>query len=144
MAYYKKRLLKSSGLWYPVSVTQGNVSHNKLCTRLAEISTVSKSDVNAVLGNLAGVLADYMALGQTVKIDGLGTFYYTAVTKGNGVATEEEVTAKQITGVRVRFIPETTFNSSGNAVRGLVADEIDWNEVDASTTSTTDEEEESE
>ena len=144
MGYYKKRYIKSSGLWYPVSVTQGKVSHNKLCTRLAEISTVSKSDVNAVLGNLAGVLADYMALGQTVKIDGLGTFYYTAVATGNGVATADEVTAKQITGVRVRFIPETTYNSSGNAVRGLVADEIDWTEVDASTTSTTDEEEASE
>lgn len=144
MGFYKKRYIKTSGLWYPVSVTQGKVSHNKLCTRLAEISTVSKSDVNAVLGNLAGVLADYMALGQTVKIDGLGTFYYTAVATGNGVATAEEVTAKQITGVRVRFIPETTYNSSGNAVRGLVADEIEWTEVDSATTDTDEEEEASE
>lgn len=130
--------MKASGKWYPTSVTQGKVSHNKLCSRLAEISTVSKSDVNAVLGNLAGVLADYMSLGQTVKIDGLGTFYYTAVTNGQGVDTADEVSAKQITGVRVRFIPETTFNANGNAVRSLVADEIEWNEVSDSATDTTD------
>ncbi len=47
-----------------------------------------------------------MALGHTVKIDGLGTFYYTATSTKNGVATEEEVTANQIVGVCVRFIPE--------------------------------------
>lgn len=48
-------------------------------------STVSRSDVYAVLMDLAGVLADYMAQGRSVKIDGLGTFYYTITAGGNGV-----------------------------------------------------------
>ena len=29
-------------------------------------------------------LADYMAQGRSVKIDGLGTFYYTCASHGNG------------------------------------------------------------
>lgn len=109
----------------------GTVEMDKIIDRLADISTVSKSDVQAVLGDLAKVMADYMSLGFTVKIDGLGTFYYTAVTNKQGVATREEVTAKQITGVRVRFLPEGE-RKNGNKVltRALSNVSIDWREVD--------------
>ena len=47
-----------------------------------------------------------MAQGRTVKIDGVGTFYYTAAANKKGVQTAKEVSASQIVGVRVRFIPE--------------------------------------
>lgn len=59
--------------------------------------------MQAVLAELLSVLADYMALDKTVKLDGLGTFYYTITAAGNGVDTPEEVNADQITGVRVRL-----------------------------------------
>ena len=132
MAYFKKVLQKINGLWYPKSITMGEpITTEKIIDRLAQISTVSKSDVRAVLGDLASVMADYMALGHTVKIDGLGTFYYTAVASKQGVATKEEVTADLITGVRVRFIPETR-RKNGNriATRALSDVDITWNEVD--------------
>ena len=71
MAYYKKVQQKINGLWYPQSVTMGEpITTEKIIERLSAISTVSKSDVRAVLGDLATVLADYMALGHTVKLDG--------------------------------------------------------------------------
>ena len=130
MAYYKKRQQKVNGLWYPQSVTVGKpITTKKIVARLVQMSTVSKSDANAVLADLASVMADYMALGHTVKIDGLGTFYYTAVSQKQGVATPEEVSANQITGVRIRFIPETT-RSNGNkkVTRSLSDVEIDWQE----------------
>jgi len=59
----------------------------------------------------------------------VGTFYYTAVASGNGVDSPDKVTAKQITGVRVRFIPETS-RSSNNQVttRSLVDSNIFWEE----------------
>ena len=103
------------------------ISTDRIAERLAEISTVSRSDVLAVLGNLASVMADYMALGKSVKIDGLGTFYFTAVANGTGVETPEEVNANQITGVRVRFIPETK-RTDGNrrTYRSLTDIEIEW------------------
>ena len=70
-----------------------------------------------------------MADGRTVKLDGVCTFYYTAVASGNGVDSPDKVTAKQITGVRVRFIPETS-RSSNNQVttRSLVDSNIFWEE----------------
>lgn len=128
MAYYKKKQQKVNGLWYPQSVLSGSpISTDRIAERLAEISTVSRSDVMAVLGNLSSVMADYMALGKSVKIDGLGTFYFTAVASGTGVKTPEEVNANQITGVRVRFIPETK-RTDGNrrTYRSLTDIDIEW------------------
>ncbi len=81
-------------------------------------------------------MGDYMAQGRSVKLDGIGSFYFTAATNKNGVATEKEVTAALINGVRVRFIPETRFRGGGTrtagggrrAVRGLSDVDIEWEE----------------
>lgn len=131
MAYYKKRQQKVNGLWYPQSVTVGEpIDTDKIIERLAQISTVSRSDVQAVLGDLAPVMADYMALGHSVKLDGLGTFYYTAVANKKGVATEAEVNANQITGVRVRFLPEgKRTNGNRTLTRSLSDTDIKWQEL---------------
>lgn len=133
MAFFKKIQQKINGLWYPKSVTVGNpVKTDEVADRLAQISTVSRADTYAVLKDLAGVMADYMAQGRTVKLDGLGTFYYTAVATKQGVEKKEDVNASLITGVRVRFIPE--FHRSGNGrsmVRSLISDNIFWVELPA-------------
>lgn len=121
-----------------MAVTVGKpVNTDEVADRLAQISTVSRADTYAVLKDLAGVLADYMAQGRTVKMDGLGTFYYTANTIKNGVADEKDVSAAQIAGVRVRFIPEARRSGSGRSmVRSLISDNIFWVELpaDAKTT----------
>lgn len=138
MAFFKKVKQKINGLWYPKAVTVGKpVTTDEVADRLAQISTVSRADTYAVLKDLAGVLADYMSQGRTVKIEGLGTFYYTSNSSGKGVAAEKDVTAAQITGVRVRFIPEARKSgSSRSMVRSLISDNIFWVELpaDAATT----------
>jgi len=111
---------------------------SRLVERLAQISTVSKSDVQAVMGDLASVLADYMSLGYTVEIEGLGTFYYTAVTNKQGVSTAEEVSPEQITDVRIRFLPETSRSSDNKTVtRALSNVEIKWEEYGSKNEKTT-------
>ena len=71
-----------------------------------------------------------MGQGRTVKIDGIGTFYYTATSTKRGVPTAEEVSASLINGVRVRFLPEVERNS-GNQVttRSMVNTKIVWKEA---------------
>jgi len=130
MAFYKKVQKKVNQKWYPQSVTVGKpVTTDEVADRLAQISTVSRADTYAVLKDLGGVLSDYMAQGRTVKLDGVGTFYYTANSQGQGVDTADEVSAKQITGVRVRFLPETGRNSNNQVVtRSLVSSNIFWEE----------------
>lgn len=139
MAFFKKQKQKINGKWYPQAVTVGKpVTTDMVAKRLAEISTVSPGDTYAVLKNLGGVLALFMEQGLTVKLDGFGTLYYTAVTNGQGVDTEEEVSAKQITGVRVRFIPEARRSSSNKiTTRSLVSEDIYWEELPTQATPTT-------
>lgn len=131
MAFFKKVLKKMGGKWHPQAVTVGKpVATKEVSDRLSQISTVSRADVYAVLMDLAGVMADYMAQGRSVKIDGLGTFYYTCTSNGNGADSADKVNASQITGVRVRFIPEATKKSGSRSMnRTLVSDNIFWMEL---------------
>jgi len=93
---------------------------------------VAPADVKAVLEALSGVMGDYMAQGRSVKLDGIGSFYFQATASGNGVDSADKVSANQINGVKVRFIPETTYRRQGGgrrAVRGLTDMEIEWIDV---------------
>lgn len=130
MAFFKKTKQKINGKWYPKSVTVGKpVTTDEVAQRLAKESTVSPADTFAVLKALGGVLGDFMANGRTVKLDGVGTFYYTANASGNGVESADKVNSTQITGVRVRFLPEVRANSSHQiTTRSLVGDNIFWEE----------------
>lgn len=132
MAFFKKVKKAINGKWYPQGVTIGGpVGTDKIADELAQISTVSRGDVYAVLADLGSVMARYMALGHTVKLDGVGTFFYTPVMKGQGVDTREEVSVKQILGTRVRFIPESR-RASNNRItsRTLVSREVTWEDID--------------
>ena len=112
MAFYKKVKMKVNGKWYPKSVlVDSAVTTEQVAKRMAAESTVSPADVRAVLTALGGVMGDYMAQGRSVKLDGIGSFYFTAQAKKNGVATEKEVTAALI-----------------NDVRGLTDVDIEWEE----------------
>ena len=97
MAFYKKTKMKVNGKWYPKAVLVSSpATTEQVAKRLAAESTVSPADVRAVLTALGGVMGDFMAQGRSVKLDGVGSFYFTAVTNKNGVAIEKEVSANQI------------------------------------------------
>lgn len=126
MAYYKK--IKLNGKWYPRSVTVGKpVTITEVAERISAGCTVSPADISAVLLALGGVLGDFMAEGRTVKLEGMGTLYYTSNAEGNGVDSAEEVSAEQINGIRVRFVPQTRLNQRNKVVsRALVRKDINW------------------
>ena len=133
MAFYKKIQMAINKKWYPQSCLVGNpVTTDQIAKRLAAESTVAPADVKAVLEALSGVMGDYMAQGRSVKLDGIGSFYFQATASGNGVDSADKVSANQINGVKVRFIPETTYRRQGGgrrAVRGLTDMEIEWIDV---------------
>ena len=124
--------MKVNGKWYPKSVlVMSSIITEQVAKRIATESTVSPADVRAVLTALGGVMGDYMSQGRSVKLDGIGSFYFTAVTMKNGVDKPEEVNATLIRGVRVRFIPETRYRGAGKgcvSTRGLSDVDIDWEE----------------
>ena len=130
MAFFKRTLKKVNNLWYPQSVTWGKpVTTREVANELSAISTVTRGDTFAVVENLGRVLSNYMAQGRTVKLDGVGTFYYTACASKKGVKTAEEVNASQINSVRVRFLPEIGRTVGGRVTtRSMVDTKIVWEE----------------
>ena len=94
--------------------------------------TVTYADVMAVLGELPGVMADYMGQGKSVRLDGLGTFRYTLDSKG--VETESDFDfQKQVRAVRVQFVPqrEGAMTKGSTATRTLVPSDLEWIPYDA-------------
>ena len=79
MPFWKKVFSKRTNVYYPQAIVQGDPVETKdLAEELAFVSTVSKSDVNAVLGDIARVMNTFMANGKSVHIDGLGYFRWRA------------------------------------------------------------------
>lgn len=134
MAFYKKQFNEKFGVYYPAAIVVGTpVTTKTVAKRLSAMCTVTYADVMAVLGELAGVVADYMAQGKSVRLDGLGTFRYTLKTKG----VEDEADFdfhKQLRAVRVQFVPERegAVSKGSTATRGLVPSGIQWTAYDAS------------
>ena len=124
MIFWKRVQQAINDLWYPRSVTVGKpVETQELANRIARESTVSPADTHAVLRALPAIMADFMKESRAIHLEGLGWFRYTTVSAGNGVATKDEVSSDQITGLRVQFTPDRTRNMSGGYTRALIADE---------------------
>lgn len=132
MAYFRRKQYKVNKKWYPKSTTIGKpVTTKEVAKKLADLSSLSTGDVISVLNLLGGVIGDLMNQGRTVKLDGVGTFFYTIDTAGNGVDTPEEVNANQINRTRVRFIPEVERGTKGQVTtRSLVGSNVFWELLD--------------
>ena len=126
MAFYKKQKLGKK--WYPRAVTgKSPFTTDDVAARLSKISTVSRGDTYAVLANLGDVLADMLSTGQSVRLMGVGTFYLTCQSVGQGVDMPEEVSPRQITAVKVGFIPEYKRGHKGQITeQTLIAEDLEW------------------
>ena len=107
-------------LFYPRVVLAGNVGTDRIAREIAELSALSTGDTKSVIDNLVTVMARHLQASESVTLDGLGTFRFTLSSSGNGVETEDEVSATQ-GQLRVRFLPASTRNLDGTlATRSLV------------------------
>ena len=124
MAFYKKQHNKKFGVWYPSAITVGQpVPTKKVAQRLSAMCTVTYADV----------MAELMAQGKSVRLEGLGTFRYTLSAKGVSNETDFDF-QKQLRAVRVQFVPqrEGLMTKGGTATRGLVPTGIEWLAYDPS------------
>lgn len=134
MPFWKKAFNKKNAVYYPQAIVQGKpVETETIAKDLAKISTVSNSDVQAVLGDIAGVMHTRMSQGKSIHIKGLGYFRYVLNTKGVADLKDFDF-GKQVQAVRVEFIPERTKLSGGTYTRALVdSDQLEWIELSPDT-----------
>ena len=144
MLFFRRVMRKLGGkrLWFPQLITLGKLPQlitlgkpadtEELAKRLSAMSTVSKGDVFAVLSDLPDVMADILSNGRAVHLDGLGSFYLACTSRGNGVATKEEVDASQIKGLKVVFLPERYRGGDRQMKRPLVRQDMEFIEWEKS------------
>lgn len=134
MPFWKKQHSKSKSVYYPQAIVKGKpVETEEIARELARISTVSNSDVQAVLGDIAPVMHTEMKQGKSVHIKGLGYFRYTLDTVGVKTLDEFDF-QKQVKAVRVEFTPERQKMSGGAYTRALVdSGQLEWIELSSDT-----------
>ena len=131
MPFFKAEKKAVNDLWYPRTVTVGRpLEMEDVCKRIAEMSTVSEPDSKAVLSALGKVLGDLMNTGRTVHLEGLGYFYYSCLSTGQGKEAKEDVDSDCIVGTRVQFLPERRVRKDGTVTRNLVDDSVFWVNVE--------------
>ena len=127
MAFYSKKYVKLTEKWIPVSKTVSCYDAHRLAKDIEKESTVSQTDVMAVLNAIPNVMTRYLAEGHSVKLDGIGSFFLTFECKKTGVDTAEEVSMDQVTNIKVQFRPAMKGGSmKGKFNNTLIADDIEW------------------
>lgn len=127
MAFFKVTKMKSTGKYYPTAVLVDKpIETDELAEQIAEISTVSKADIVAVLASLPGVMSRGMNSGRSVHLQDLGFFRYTIDARKGGRDTEKEVVPDDVERTRIRFTPETHFSTGRVATRALTPESVRW------------------
>ena len=90
--------------FYAIANSDGEVSFKALAKEVAQTgSTVSDSDVLAVLNDLTKLLVKHLSDGKVVKFGDFGSFQI--VINSNGVDSANKVNASQIKGNKIQFRP---------------------------------------
>ena len=141
MAFFGKKFIKVTEKWVPVVKSISNYDAKRLAKDIEKESTVSQTDVMAVLNAIPNVMSRYLAEGHSVKLDGIGSFHLTFECKKTGVDTPEEVSIDQVTNIKVQFRPAMKAgvgSQKGKRINTLVADDIEWTYLPAANSSSAD------
>ena len=142
MAFFNKKYVKVTEKWVPVTKTVSTYDAKRLAKDIEKESTVSQTDVMAVLNAIPNVMTRYLAEGHSVKLDGIGSFFLTFECKKTGVDTPEEVSMDQVTNIKVQFRPAMkggVGSQKGKRINTLIADDIEWTYLPGTKDDATDE-----
>ena len=79
---------------------------------------------------LGEVLGELMSMGNSVKLDGLGTFYLVGNANGEGVDTPEEVSPKQFKKLTVDLIHQYHLSQKRQVTeKTSVPKRVEWTEM---------------
>jgi len=114
--YYKigkiKNPVTKKVSYFPKAHMMATISTEQMAERIQRNCTVKKSDVLAVLSELAEVLNDELQNSNRVRLNGIGCFKMGIISKSSEKPSEVS-TSNNVKGVKVIFQPETKTDSSG-------------------------------
>lgn len=98
--------LDAPGKYYPYPVYEKTIGTGDFVKEISHATSLTPTDVRAVVSELTEVFQRYLARGHKVKLDGIGTFKVSF--KGDGEPAAEELTASNIdrSTIRVSFVAD--------------------------------------
>lgn len=113
---YRKQQLKligaqSYGKWFGKAVSMGEVNTKQLAEEISHSTTVTRSDIMAVLIELFEAMKRHLQASHTVTLDEIGSFKVGI--KCKPADTAKDFSAANIYGYRVLFKPDTKFVANG-------------------------------
>lgn len=91
------------GKYYPSIHANGSVGVRDLMRDITEMTSLSSSDVGAMLEALILLIPKYLLRGINVKLGDFGSFYLTI--QGSGKDNAEEVDSSAVRKKMIRFLP---------------------------------------
>ncbi|MDR1112433.1 MAG: HU family DNA-binding protein [Bacteroidales bacterium] len=101
--------------WYAATRSTGSTDIKALGKEIAQRSTVSPADTQAVLVALTEVLAEHLSNGQIVRLDDFGSFQISIGSEG--AETEAKFNASMIKNRKVAFRPGAEIKSMLNNLK---------------------------
>ena len=108
---------RKSGKWYAKAVIGQTVTTDQIADRIQKNCSMKKSDVVAVLSELAEVIADIVKESQRAQLDGIGCFKAGLSSRGAESEDKFEV-QKHIKNLHLIYQPVTRKLSTGVQRRG--------------------------
>jgi predicted histone-like DNA-binding protein len=111
MAVRLKKILKKNpqdltkAKWYLTQEKTGNVGIHEIAKEIEGRSALSLGDVQSVLSNMVEILPLFLKLGQSVNLEGFGSFRISV--SSEGMDTPDGLNARHIKGVKLLFLPSS-------------------------------------
>ncbi|MDR0609102.1 MAG: hypothetical protein LBG58_03245 [Planctomycetaceae bacterium] len=109
MAIKLKKILKKNprqlevSKWYLTQEKTGTVGINEIAKEIEGRSALSLGDVQSTLSNLVEMMPLFFRMGQTIRLEGFGSFHISVSSEGTD--TEEELNTHHVKGVKLVFLP---------------------------------------
>ena len=98
----------------------GTVDEARLVAQIEKKCTLTEADLKGAISALKTEIHDSLCAGQSVRLDGIGTFSPAINTKAADERDEFTI-EKNVTRVRVAFTPAYTIDLSGKRAIGLLS-----------------------
>lgn len=107
-------------LWHPRILKVGDpMTVYELGVEVSKRSSMSAGDALNIIETAQDIIRQNLMNSRSVCLDRLGTFTVTCRSAKNGVKTEEEVSSKQISELKVRFTPSYTRSTYNGTTRAM-------------------------
>jgi predicted histone-like DNA-binding protein len=109
MALKLKKILKKNpqdltmAKWYLTQEKSGTVGLHEIAKEIEGRSALSLGDVQSVLSNMVEVMPLFLKLGQSVNLEGFGSFRVSV--SSEGADNPADLNARHVKGVKLLFLP---------------------------------------